>query len=100
MTDIPVTDAPGYIVKVYDRGRDDQARYFVVCGVSDGAEAVSKVLRCFPGKVGEAVRNANKLEVKGLEPGTFEEAITQFGMTEPEFDAWLEREAEVRSKGD
>lgn len=69
MADLPLTASPGYVVKVYDHDNDDLARYFVVCGASDGDEATTWVLAKVPEKAGHAHRNATKAEVEGMAPG-------------------------------
>lgn len=69
MVDLPLTDAPGYVIKVGDRDNDEFARYFVVCGVPDGTAALTIVLNDVNEMQGEVFRNALKHEVENMKPG-------------------------------
>jgi hypothetical protein len=71
MADLPLVNAPGYIVKVYDHDSDDLARYFVVRGAADGEEASAWIVAGVPEKSGHAHRNATQAEVEGMAPGAW-----------------------------
>jgi hypothetical protein len=71
MVDLPLTASSGYIVKVIDHDNDEFARYFVVCGVADGAAATNLVLASVPEKSGEAIRNASQSEIDGMKVDDF-----------------------------
>jgi hypothetical protein len=71
MVDLPLTNAPGYIVKASDHPNDDLARFFIVCGAANGEEAALWVCEKVPEQSCEAVRNATEMEVDGMKAGDF-----------------------------